>query len=204
GSPALYATYGIHPHEAQHAPPDLERRIARACSDARVVAIGEIGLDYHYDNSPREAQREALRRQVRAAVAAGKPLVFHQREAEDDFAAILRNELPAGYPGLVHCFTGNVEDARRWTGEFDLLLAIGGAVTFKSAERIREAVRDVGAGHLVFETDCPYMTPVPHRGRRNEPAYVRLVVERVAELLEMPFEQLAAESSARARAFFRL
>ena len=201
-APELYATFGIHPHEAKDAPNDLEARLAAACNDSRVVAVGEVGLDYHYDHSPRAVQRDVLRRQIRAAVAAGKPLVFHQREAEYDFAEILRQEFPAGYPGLVHCFTGDTEDALRWTQEFGLLLAIGGAVTFKSAGRIREAVAAVGAPHLVFETDCPYMTPVPHRGTRNEPAYVTEIAAFVAQLLGMPFERLAEESTARARAFF--
>ncbi|TAM56620.1 TatD family deoxyribonuclease [bacterium] len=204
GAPELYATFGIHPHEAKTAPDDLERLLSEACADPRVVAVGEIGLDYHYDHSPRPVQQEILRRQIRAAVSAGKPLVFHQREAEDDFARILREELPHGYPGLVHCFTGDVEDARRWTAEFGLLLAIGGAITFKSATQIREAVRSVGHEHLVFETDCPYLTPVPHRGQRNEPAYVVETATFVANLLNVPFDQLAAESSARARTFFRL
>ncbi|TAM73423.1 TatD family deoxyribonuclease [bacterium] len=204
GAPELYATFGIHPHEAKDAPSDLEACLAAACSDPHVVAVGEIGLDYHYDHSPRETQRRVLRRQIRAAVAAAKPLVFHQREAEGDFAEILREELPAGYPGLIHCFTGGVEDALRWTEEFGLLLAIGGAVTFKTAASIREAVTAVGSEHLVFETDCPYMTPVPHRGTRNEPAYVTEIAAFVARLLGMPFERLAAESSVRARAFFHL
>lgn len=204
GAPDLYATFGIHPHEAKDAPADLETMVARACDDPRVVAVGEIGLDYHYDHSPRDVQRDVFRRQLRAAVAANKPVIFHQREAERDFAAILAEELPHGYPGLVHCFTGNLEDARRWTAEFGLLLAIGGAVTFKSAVQIREAVRGVGTEHLVFETDCPYMTPVPHRGKRNEPAYVVDVATFVAQLVGVPLERLAAETTARARAFFRI
>lgn len=204
GAPALYASFGIHPHEAKDAPDDLAAHIARACADPRVLAVGEIGLDYHYDHSPRKVQREVFRRQIRAAVAARKPIVFHQREAEEDFAAILREELPPGYDGLVHCFTGGVEDARRWTEEFGLLLAIGGAVTFKSAVQIREAVRTVGMDRLVLETDCPYMTPVPHRGKRNEPAYVTLVAEFVTHLLGVPLEQLTARTSANARAFFRI
>ncbi|HVA38366.1 MAG TPA: TatD family hydrolase [Candidatus Dormibacteraeota bacterium] len=204
GGPEVYATYGLHPHDAKDAPGDLEARILLAAQDERMVAVGEVGLDYHYDHSPRAAQREVLRRQIRAAVSAGKPLVFHQREAEDDFSAILRQELPAGYPGLVHCFTGDAADARRWTGEFGLLLAVGGAVTFKSADAIREAVRAVGHEHLVFETDAPYMTPAPHRGKRNEPLYVTHVAAFVADLLGVPLDRLAAETTARARAFFRL
>ena len=171
----LLATVGIHPHEAKSAPADIAAAFdaLRAAAKAPIVAIGETGLDYHYNHSPAEDQRRVMRAQIAYARAAGLPVVFHEREAYDDFVALLREEWDrTTMRGVVHCFTGATEQARTYVEEFGLLLGIGGVVTFKTAQPLRDAVRAVGLGPVVLETDCPYLAPVPYRGKRNEPAFM--------------------------------
>jgi TatD DNase family protein len=198
----LWATVGIHPHEAKDAPDDLAAAFdaLRARYGERVVAVGETGLDYHYDHSPREAQRAVFATQLAYARERDLPLVFHQREAHADFVAGLR----AGYDphsqrGIVHCFTGTPEEARVFAGEFGLLLGIGGVVTFKTAQPLRDAVTEVGLASIVLETDCPYLAPIPHRGKRNEPAYVADTARVVAGVLGVDVETVIARADANAR-----
>lgn len=182
---------GIHPHEAANAPADLgaafEELFART---RRIAAIGEIGLDYHYDHSPRETQRQILRAQLNIADERDLPVIFHEREALDDFLAILREDAArravAARPrlrGVVHCFTRDLAAARIYTEEFGLLLGIGGVLTFKSAEPLRAAVRAIGLDAIILETDCPYLAPIPMRGKRNEPAFLPYTAFRLAEVL---------------------
>ncbi len=198
----LAATVGIHPHEAKDAPKDLAGVFdaLRARFGSRVVAVGETGLDYHYDHSPRDAQRAVLATQLAYARERGLPLVFHQREAHDDFVAALR----AGYDaraqrGIVHCFTGTPAEARIFAGEFGLALGIGGVVTFKTAQSLRDAVKDVGLDAIVLETDCPYLAPIPHRGKRNEVAFVAETARAVAELFGVDVATVVARTDATAR-----
>ncbi len=198
----LAATVGIHPHEAKDAPADLPAAFdaLRARYGDRVVAVGETGLDYHYDHSPREVQRAVFAAQLAYARERGLPLVFHQREAHADFVAGLR----AGYDprtqrGIVHCFTGTPEEARLFAGEFGLLLGIGGVVTFKTAQPLRDAVSEVGLASIVLETDCPYLAPIPHRGKRNEPAYISDTAAVVAGVLGVEVATVLASTDANAR-----
>jgi len=200
----LYASVGIHPHEAKNAPADIPAVFESFLRDSRVVAIGEAGLDYYYDHSPRDVQRHVLREQLRLAREAGFPFIFHQRDAFDDFLAILREEWQAPMRGVVHCFTGDATQAQILTQEFGLFLGIGGVVTFKTAEPLREAVSAVGLGWLVLETDCPYLAPIPHRGERNEPAYVALTANRVAEVLDLGVDEVVATTDVNARGLFAL
>lgn len=198
----LLATIGIHPHEAVDAPADLAAAFdaLRARYGARIAAVGETGLDYHYDHSPRDAQRRVLALQLAYARERELPLVFHQREAHDDFVAALRAGYdPATQRGIVHCFTGTAAEARVFHGEFGLLLGIGGVVTFKNAGGLREAVRAVGLDGIVLETDCPYLAPIPHRGKRNEPAFVAETARVVAETLGTAVETVVARADANAR-----
>ncbi|MEA2666979.1 MAG: TatD DNase family protein [Candidatus Eremiobacteraeota bacterium] len=202
GAYGLLATIGIHPHEAIDAPDDLAAAFdeLRERYGGRVVAVGETGLDYHYDHSPRDVQRRVLAVQLAYAQERGLPLVFHQREAHDDFVAALRAGYdPAGQRGIVHCFTGSPEEARVFHGEFGLVLGIGGVVTFKSAAGLREAVRAVGLDAIVLETDCPYLAPIPHRGKRNEPAFVADTARVVAETFETDLATVVARADANAR-----
>ncbi|GAC1658871.1 MAG: TatD family hydrolase [Vulcanimicrobiaceae bacterium] len=199
---SMYASAGIHPHEAKDAPADLEAAFAPFLQDERVVAVGETGLDYYYGHSPREAQMECMRAQVRLAKAHGLPVIFHNRDAYEDFEAILEAEYSPGMRGVVHCFTGTPEQAQRYVGDFGLKLGIGGVITFKSAEQIREAVRAAGLDHCVLETDCPYLAPVPHRGKRNEPAFIRDTAVALAQLLRCSVAEVTAATNATARELF--
>jgi TatD DNase family protein len=203
----LPASIGIHPHEAKSAPPDIVAAfdVLREQGGERIVAIGETGLDYYYNHSPAADQRRVLLAQLDYAREYDLPLVFHQRDAFSDFVAILRDRFDRStMRGVVHCFTGNTDEARTFVDEFGLRLGIGGVVTFKTAEPLRESIRAVGLDSLILETDCPYLAPVPHRGKRNEPAFMTETLARVAQVLgREPVEVDAATSSA-ARALFAL
>src|ERR1700681_3710444 len=202
GLHGLAATIGIHPHEAKDAPDDIPAAFdaLRERYGARIVAVGETGLDYHYDHSPRDVQRDVFARQLAYARGCGLPLVFHQREAHDDFVAALRAGFdPHTQRGIVHCFTGTPAEARAFTGEFGLVLGIGGVVTFKTAQPLRDAVREVGLDAIVLETDCPYLAPIPHRGKRNEPAFVADTARVVAEVLGVELATVIAKADANAR-----
>jgi TatD DNase family protein len=203
----LAATVGIHPHEAKDAPGDLAAAFdaLRERFGARVVAVGETGLDYHYDHSPRDVQRRIFADQLAYARARDLPLVFHQREAHDDFVAGLRAGYdPRSQRGVVHCFTGTPVEARVFSHELGLMLGIGGVVTFKTAQPLRDAVREVGLDAIVLETDCPYLAPIPHRGKRNEVAYVADTARVVAEVLGVDVATVSARTDANARALFGL
>jgi len=198
----LHASVGIHPHDAKDAPADPARAFAPLLERDRVVAIGETGLDYYYDRSPRDVQAAALRAQIRLARERRLPVIFHQRDAFEDFCAILAGEFAPGMRGVVHCFTGTVEEASRLTHEFGLLLGIGGVVTFANAHALRESVRAMGAANIVLETDCPYLAPVPMRGKRNEPAFVTHVAAKVAEVLETGVDEVVAMTDSNAERLF--
>jgi TatD DNase family protein len=200
----VFSSIGIHPHEAKDAPADIAHAFASFLRDERVVAVGETGLDYFYHHSPREVQQRVLRDQIRIAYEAAKPVIFHHRDAFDDFAAILREEWRAGMRGVVHCFTGDTAQAKTYVEEFGLYLGIGGIITFKTAQPIRDAVVNVGLKWLVLETDCPYLAPVPHRGQRNEPAYVASTAQKISELLSASNDDVAAVTTANARTLFGL
>jgi TatD DNase family protein len=200
----LYATAGIHPHEAKDAPDDLAAAFAPLLDDARVVAIGETGLDYYYDHSPREAQQRVFREHLRLAKARKLPLIFHLRDAFDDFVAILREEFSSGMRGVVHCFTGDTAQARTYIDEFGLLLGVGGVLTFKTAQPLRDAIRSVGPEPLLLETDCPYLTPVPLRGKRNEPAYIAHTAHALAHVLGSGFSNVVPIADRNARALFEI
>jgi TatD DNase family protein len=198
----LAATIGVHPHEAKDAPADLAAVFdaLRERYGGRIAAVGETGLDYHYDHSPREVQRAVFAAQLAYARERGLPLVFHQREAHEDFVAGLRAGYdPRAQRGIVHCFTGTPAEARLFAGELGLVLGIGGVVTFKTAQPLRDAVKEVGLDAIVLETDCPYLAPVPHRGKRNEPAFVADTARIVAEVLGTGVETVIARADANAR-----
>jgi TatD DNase family protein len=200
----LLASIGVHPHEAKGAPADIARAFEPLLADPRVVAIGETGLDYYYDHSPRDVQATVLRAQIRLARERKLPVIFHHRDAFEDFVAILREEFAPGMFGVVHCFTGDAAQARAYVGEFGLRLGIGGVLTFKTAQSLRDAVRSVGLASLLLETDCPYLAPVPHRGQRNEPAFVAASAAKVAEVLALPLADVVAATDKNARALFSL
>jgi TatD DNase family protein len=201
----LLASIGIHPHEAAGAPADIAAAFdeLRTAGGERIVAIGETGLDYYYNHSPAPEQRRVLIDQLTYARAHDLPLVFHVRDAFDDFVAVLREHFDrATMRGVIHCFTGTLPEARTFVDEFGLRLGIGGVVTFKTAEPLREAIRGVGLDPLILETDCPYLAPVPHRGKRNEPAFMTETLARVADLVGRAPADVDAVTTATARALF--
>jgi TatD DNase family protein len=169
----IYAAVGVHPHDAKLFDDQAEQRLLDLAKQSqRVIAWGEIGLDYHYDHSPRDVQREVFERQLRLARLLELPVIIHSREADDDTIAILREEM-AGYErgGVMHCFGGGMEMARSAIA-LGFSISFAGNLTFKKAEALREIARQLPLDRLLIETDCPYLTPVPFRGRRNEPARV--------------------------------
>jgi TatD DNase family protein len=200
----LEASIGVHPHEAKDAPADLAVALDALRSETPdgPVAVGETGLDYYYDHSPRDVQRSVMIAHVRYAREREMPLIFHHRDAYDDFVAILRDEFTAPMRAVVHCFTGDERQARTFVDEFGLSLGIGGVVTFKKAQGLRDAVRAVGLGRIVLETDAPYLAPEPHRGKRNEPAFVAATAARLAELFETGLDEIIARTDANATALF--
>jgi TatD DNase family protein len=200
----LYASAGIHPHEAKDAPGDLEAAFAPFLGSERIVAIGETGLDYYYDRSPRDRQRDVLRAHIDLAAAHGKPVIFHHRDAFEDFVTILRERWRPGMRGVVHCFTGDVYQAQTYVSEFGLYLGIGGVLTFKTAQQVRDAVQNAGLDNVVLETDCPYLAPVPHRGSRNEPAYSTETAKALAALLAVDRERVDEVTTRNAQALFSI
>jgi len=179
----LPATAGVHPHEARIADERVYDELRGLAREGRIVAIGEIGLDFHYDHSPRDAQREAFRLQIRLARDVGLPIVVHTREADDETADILEQEGARETGGVVHCFTGGLELARRAL-DLGFLISFSGIVAFPRAEVVQQVAREVPPDRLLVETDAPYLAPPPHRGKRNEPAFVVEVARRVAALRE--------------------
>jgi len=205
--PFVYATVGVHPHEVKHIGDDWYGELRRLGAHSKVVAYGEIGLDYHYNNSPPKEQRERLREQISLARELQRPIVIHTREAQEDTITILREEKASDVGGVFHCFTGDAWLAKDAL-DLGFYLSFSGVITFQNAAMLREIVRTVPMDRILVETDCPYLTPVPHRGKRNEPAYVRLVAEKLAEVKSqvgpIDFEQIALTTSANARRLFRI
>ena len=195
-------TAGIHPHDAGQASEADFDELRRICSDSGVVAVGECGLDFHYDRSPREVQRAVFLRQIRLAKELGKPLVVHTREADVETAEILRRELgPDG--GVIHCFTSDWAAAQRYL-DLGMSLSFSGVITFRNAEAVRDAAARTPLDRLLVETDCPFLAPVPHRGKRNEPAYVAATAAALAALRGLPADELARATTENAQKALRL
>lgn len=197
---AVYATVGVHPHDAAKAREDTWSELASLLAHPRVLAVGEIGLDYHYNYSPPEVQRAAFIRQLELAAEAGKPVIIHTREAWPDTLRIL-SEGWIGRACIMHCFSGGPEEARRCL-EMGFYLSFAGVVTFPKAVKVQQAARLTPLDRLLIETDAPYLAPVPMRGRRNEPAYVVHTARRLAELRGETLESLAAAATANFRRVF--
>jgi TatD DNase family protein len=197
GNSAIFAAVGTHPHDARLFDLVAEDRLRRLIEQSsRVIALGEIGLDFHYDNSPRDAQRDAFRRQLRLARDLELPVVIHTREAEEETVEILRAEwAEAHLPGVMHCFSGSSKLALQAI-DLGLTISFSGIVTFKKATELKEIAAQVPLDRLLIETDCPFLTPVPFRGKRNEPAYVVEVARCIAELRGVAVEELGRVTTA--------
>jgi TatD DNase family protein len=199
----VYASIGVHPHDVAHMGEDDWAALGELARAPRVVGIGETGLDYHYDYSPREAQQAAFRRFVALARESRRPVISHVRDAHADAAAILRDERAAEVGGVIHCFTGGVEDARAYL-DLGHHLSFSGILTFKNADDIRAAARFAPADRVLVETDAPYLAPIPHRGQRNEPAYVAHTLAALAELRGVSLAELDSVTAENTRRLFAL
>jgi len=232
---SVYAAAGIHPHEASSAAPNALADLECLCQETRVVAIGEVGLDFHYNFSPPQVQRQVFIAQLELAGRLGRPVIVHDREAHEDTLAILRDwvgghgrdlaappdsgslsDLPTsshsgpavrcgheGLRGVLHCFSGDAPMAEEVMA-LGFCLSFGGPVTFQNARRLQGLVRQLPLERILLETDCPYLAPHPHRGKRNEPAYVGLVAASIAELKGIAIEEVAATTTSNAARLFGL
>lgn len=199
--PDIWATVGVHPHEAREAPDLTPERLIALADHPRIVGIGETGLDFYYDYSPRDVQAAVFRAHIAAARAAGLPLVVHSRDADAVMADILEAEYARGpFKLLMHCYTSGAELLAR-TAALGAWFSVSGIATFRNAGDVRERVRAMPEDRIIVETDCPYLAPVPHRGRRNEPAYVGLVLAKLAEIRGWSLAEAEARTT---EAFFGL
>lgn len=205
----LYCSVGIHPHDAKSFDdstlPAFERMITE--NRGKVVAIGEIGLDYYYDFSPRELQREVFLKQIQFAVSQDLPFIVHDRDAHHDCLEIVsslaaQNQLPAA-PGIFHCYSGSFEMAKTLLS-MGFYLSFGGPVTFKNAKKAAEFIPSIPLDRILLETDCPYLTPEPLRGKRNEPAYVKYVAERISALYGLSMQEIGEITTANACRIFKI
>jgi len=205
----VYAAVGVHPHDAKHLDGSTLAELRNLAQHSRVVAVGEIGLDYYRDLSPRDVQRRAFQAQLAWAAKLGKPVIIHDRDAHADvmgyladWATSLRDSPLTGRMGVLHTFSGDLDMAERAI-DLGFYISISGPVTYKKARQLPEIVKALPLDRLLVETDCPFLTPHPQRGKRNEPAYVRFVAERIAALRGMSFDDLAAATTANAGCLFR-
>jgi TatD DNase family protein len=200
--PDVWASVGIHPHEADVHPDVETSTLVERARHPRVIGIGESGLDFYYDHSDRDRQRESFRSHIAAARETGLPIIVHTRDAEEDTAAILTDEMGKGaFTGVIHCFTASADFAAKAL-DLGLYISMSGIVTFKSAKDIQETAKAIPADRLLIETDAPFLAPVPHRGRPCEPAFVADTARFLAQLREEPLERLAEATSDNFRRLF--
>lgn len=198
----IYAAIGVHPHEAKTYDDGVEERLIELSKNEKVMALGEIGLDYYYDNSPRDVQKEVFKRQIELAARLGKNIVIHSRDAVKDTFDILKEAHEKyEFTALIHCFSQSVEMMEEYVKMGDYI-ALGGAVTFKNAKTPKEVAKKVPLDRLLLETDCPYMTPVPHRGKRNEPKLVKFVCRYIADLRQIDPEEVEKITAENTKRFF--
>jgi TatD DNase family protein len=210
GYPKIYASVGIHPHEATLADDAAYAKLAEWAKHPRVIAWGEIGLDYFYDHSPRELQKKVFRDQMDLAQAAKLPIIIHCRPSdnsenawEDCLSLIAEHWIATGLGGILHCFTGSTDHARRAL-DMGFMISFAGNITFPKAQPIRDAAKIVPPDRMLIETDSPYLAPIPHRGQRNEPAFVKEVARQIAELRGTTIEEIAAQTTQNFYRFFNL
>lgn len=205
----IYAAVGFHPHDAKSADDAALAELRELAQHSQVVAIGEIGLDFYRDRSPRDVQRRVFRQQLHIAADLGKPVVIHDREAHAETLAILRRWVAESQPpppkhrGVLHCFSGDLALAQAAI-ELGFFIGVDGPVTYRNARQLPAIVKALPLERLLVETDAPFLTPHPHRGQRNEPAHVRLVAEKLADLKNLSLEEVAQATTANARILFQL
>ena len=197
----IYAAVGIHPHEAEGAPEDAILRLKALAQEEKCIAIGEIGLDYHYDFSPRERQKEVFSRQVDLACELDLPVIIHDREAHQDVMDVIQQKKGKLRRMVMHCYSGSVEMALEYC-RMGYYLSFGGTITFQNAKKAEGVLRAIPKERILAETDCPYLAPVPMRGKRNDPSLIRYTIERMAGILEMTPEEAAGLTMENGRRFF--
>lgn len=197
----LYAAVGWHPVDAIDMTEADLQWIEELSAHPKVVALGEMGLDYYWDKSPKEIQKEVFRKQIALAKRVKLPIIIHNREATQDIVDILKEERAEEVGGVMHCFSGSEEVAKECM-KMNFYISFGGPVTFKNAKKVKEVAAEIPLERLLIETDCPYLTPHPFRGKRNEPAHVKLVAEEIALLKNLPFEEIASVTTENAKKLF--
>ncbi len=197
----IFISVGIQPHSAGEMNSDIFELIKSMVKGKKVVAIGETGLDYHYNFSLPEIQRHVFREQIKLAIKENLPLIIHTREAFDDTLTILKKEKAS--MGVIHCFTEDLHSGKTFI-DMGFYIGIGGAVTFKNTGLLHEAVKEIPLKKIILETDCPYMTPAPHRGKRNEPSYLKFIVDKIADLKKITPEEVKKVTTENAIKLFRL
>ncbi|MEG9298892.1 TatD family hydrolase [Mangrovibacillus sp. Mu-81] len=199
----LYASIGWHPVDAIDMTDEDLVWIEELSNHPKVVALGEMGLDYHWDKSPKETQKDVFRKQIHLAKKVKLPIVIHNRDATQDIVDILREEGAEEVGGIMHCFSGSPEIAQECV-DMNFYISLGGPVTFKNAKKPKEVAKEIPLERLLIETDCPYLAPHPNRGKRNEPAYVKLVAEQIAELKGISLEEVEAATTENANKLFNI
>jgi TatD DNase family protein len=197
----IYAAVGWHPVDAIDMKDEDLEWIKELAQHPKVVALGEMGLDYHWDKSPKDIQKDIFRRQIRLAKELQLPIIIHNRDATEDVVNILKEENASEVGGIMHCFTGSLEVAKQCM-DMNFYISFGGPVTFKNAKKPKEVALEIPLERLLIETDCPYLTPHPFRGKRNEPSYVKYVAEQIAELKGLSFDEIAKITSDNAKKLF--
>ncbi|MED3934202.1 TatD family hydrolase [Priestia megaterium] len=197
----IYASVGWHPVDAVDMTDEHLAWIEELAQHPKVVALGEMGLDYHWGKSPKEVQKDVFRRQIRLARKVNLPIIIHNRDATEDVVTILKEEHVEEVGGIMHCFTGSIEVANQCM-DMNMYISFGGPVTFKNAKKPKEVATELPLDKLLIETDCPYLTPHPFRGKRNEPGYVSYVAEQIAELKGITYEELADITTGNAKKLF--
>ncbi|OZM55857.1 hydrolase TatD [Lottiidibacillus patelloidae] len=201
--PFIYAAVGWHPVDAIDMTEEDLKRIELLAAHPKVVAIGEMGLDYHWDKSPKEVQKEVFRKQIQLAKKVNLPIIIHNRDATNDVVTILEEENAAEVGGIMHCYSGSLETAEQCM-KMNFYISFGGPVTFKNAKQPKEVAKKIPLEKILIETDCPYLSPHPYRGKRNEPSYVKYIAEQIALLKEISYDELAEHTTANAKRLFQL
>ncbi len=201
--PFIYAAVGCHPHDSKYMNDDTMNIFRELAKDKKVIGIGEIGLDYYYDNSDRETQKKWFREQIRLAKELDLPYIVHDRDAHEDVFRIMKEEHYSGTRGILHCYSSSVEMAKEFV-RLGFYISLGGPVTFKKARTPKLVAKEVPIDRLLIETDCPYLTPEPFRGKRNEPKYVRYVAEEIARIREVDVNEIAEVTKLNFKRLFNL
>ncbi len=199
----VYASIGYHPHEVSHMKESDLLRLEKLAEHKKVVAIGEIGLDYYYEHSPKEVQRKWFDEQLKLAKRLSLPVIIHSREAAEETFEIIKRNYYEGMSGVVHCYSGSIEMAKEYI-KLGFVIGVGGVVTYKNARKLVEVVDGIDIEHILIETDCPYLTPEPYRGRRNDSSMLTYVVEKIADIKHMDKDEVIAETNKNAKKLFNI